>query len=69
MGAKIEAGRERFSAQRWSVWRGRLRCVLVWPFLYLMDLGLAWSGRNWKAEREYSNNALREVWNRKNVNS
>lgn len=42
-----------------------LKCVVVWPLLYLIDMGLAWSAaREFGAARAFSRAEIRRAWSK-----
>ena len=44
--------------------RNKALCVLLWPLLFALDAGIAWSGRRpWAQGRRDSYDALRLIWN------
>lgn len=51
---------------RLKLLRNRLYCAVAWPVLLIFDVGIAWSGvKQWSEARDYSNSALRKIWNHK----
>lgn len=56
--------------KRLALFWDRLNCVCAWPFLFVVDLAIAWSGaQSWEDARQYSTGEILKVWNRNTTGS